>query len=87
MLCELTIEELAAFASGELDAERSAEIGVHVERCAECRERLDDIGQVDAALNSLRRYEPTAEALLDARHSIWRLCSSRRRRRLGSWVA
>ena len=68
----LSIEELAEFASGELETARSREIEAHLERCAGCRSKLDALGEVDAALGSLRRAEPSARAVLEARRALSR---------------
>ena len=68
----VSIEELAAFASGELEAERSRELEAHLERCGECRDRLEALREVDSALDSPRRAEPSARAVLEARRAISR---------------
>ena len=70
MNCNVTYEELAAYASAELPAERQAEIGRHVPRCDACRRRMESVRAADAALAALPRFRPPAGAILAARRAI-----------------
>jgi transcriptional regulator with XRE-family HTH domain len=68
----MAYEELAAFAAGDIDAERRAETEAHVSACGECRGRLAALRELDAALGGLRRAEPSARAVLEARRALSR---------------
>jgi len=67
MKCEVTHEELAAFAAGDLPAERTGQLEQRLATCAECRRRLEAIRALDARLRSLPRLEPSAAETLQAR--------------------
>ena len=70
MDCELSYEELAAYASDGLAPERAAEVEEHVGGCAECRRRLSAIREADARLRVLPRLRPSAGALLRTRRAL-----------------
>jgi len=70
MNCNMTYEELAAFASGDLDAGREAEIRNHLEQCDTCRKRLEALNEADAALRALRPVRPPASAILATRRAL-----------------
>jgi hypothetical protein len=67
MECEISYEELSAFAAG--DAEH---LGEHVQRCPACQERLAAMERVDRDLRLLPRAGPSAGAVLAARRLIAR---------------
>jgi len=70
MTCDLAHEELAEFASGDVDDSRAAVIRQHLAECDACRRRLELLSQVDAALRLLPRTEPSAAALLKVRRIL-----------------
>lgn len=70
MDCDLTRDELAAHAAGELDAGRAGEVERHAAACAQCRRRLAALRAADAALAVLPRLEPPAGALLRTRRLL-----------------
>lgn len=70
MDCEVSWEELAALAAGELHADRARELERHLSACATCQGRLKALKGVDAALPTLARMEPSAAALLAARRAL-----------------
>ena len=67
MECDISYEDLAAFAAG--DAEHLVE---HVRTCPACRERLAAMERVDRDLRLLPRPEPSAGAVLAARRAVAR---------------
>ena len=67
MTCDVSYEDLAAFAAGD-----SAELAGHVAECGECRKRLDALRSVDDALRRLPRPEPPASVLLNVRRELAR---------------
>ena len=70
MDCELSYEELAAYASDGLPPERAAEVERHVGGCAECRRRLAALRRADARLRAMPRLRPSAGALLRTRRAL-----------------
>ena len=70
MDCDVTYEELARLAAGDLDGERAGEAEAHVAACVVCRRRLDALRAVDGALAALPRLEPPAGAVLKARRLL-----------------
>jgi anti-sigma factor RsiW len=70
MSCEISYEELAAFAEGDLPADRQAAIERHAASCDVCRKRLAGLRAVDAALRSLPAERPSAETILAARRLL-----------------
>jgi hypothetical protein len=68
--CDVTYDELAEFAAGEMSAERSVQIADHVLTCALCSKRLAAIRRADNALRQVRRVAPSAGAVLNARRSL-----------------
>ncbi|MHC4502557.1 MAG: zf-HC2 domain-containing protein [Planctomycetota bacterium] len=72
MGCEISYEELAAFAAGDCGMPGRSEIEEHLARCDRCRDRLDALRDVDSALGALPRAEPSARAVLEARRALSR---------------
>jgi anti-sigma factor RsiW len=70
MNCDITYEELAGLAAGDLEAGREAQIRRHVEQCPRCRQRLAALERTDATLASLPPLRPSAAALLAARRAV-----------------
>ena len=70
MSCEVTYEELAAFAAGDVEPDRQAEIRAHADACDDCRGRLAALRRSDAALAALPRISPAGGAILAARRAI-----------------
>ena len=70
MDCDVTYEELAAFASDDVAPERAQELRNHAAACPSCRQRLDALARLDAGLRSLPRFETSASALLRTRRLL-----------------
>lgn len=70
MDCGVTHEELAAFAAGDPEPGRAAQLEAHTATCARCRGRLDALRRVDALLGRLPRFQPPPKALLKARRAL-----------------
>ena len=70
MNCDVTYEELAALAAGELPSEREAEVLAHLPDCGRCRGRLAALRRADAVLHALPPLKPPAEAALAARRAV-----------------
>ncbi len=70
MNCNVTYEELAALAAGDLDADRAAAVGDHIPGCERCTRRMAALGQADEALGALRPARPAASAILAARRAV-----------------
>ena len=70
MTCNVTYDELAAFAANDLPAARRGAVELHLGECAACRRRLDALRRADSALRQLRRLEPPPEAVRDARDAF-----------------
>ena len=70
MECQVTYEELAAFAADELDAKQQAEMGKHVSACERCGRRLAALSKADAMLGEMQPVQPEASAILAARRAI-----------------
>jgi len=68
--CEITYEQLAALAAGDLEADEAAKLGQHVEQCDRCRDRLAALANADQALASVHPVTPPAGALLAARRAF-----------------
>jgi len=68
--CDVTYEELAALAAGELDADRAAEVQAHLPACQRCRRRMDALRGADAVLGGLRHEQPSPQTLLAVRHEL-----------------
>lgn len=68
--CEMTYEELAAFAAGDLDARRHSGINDHLLRCERCRDRIDALGRADEALAELVPAKPSPRAVADVRQAL-----------------
>ena len=70
MDCEISYEQLAALAAGDLEADDAAELRRHVEQCDRCRERLASLAYVENALASVRPVTPAPKALLSVRRTL-----------------
>lgn len=70
MTCDITPENLAAYADGDLPADRLDEIRRHLATCPACRQRLDALARADALLAAAGRAQPPTHALLAARHAL-----------------
>src|SRR5687767_14369211 len=69
-------EELSAYLDGQLAAEDLAELEQHIERCALCREELQDLQATVAVLQALPAIRPPRSFTLDPalvapRYSRW----------------
>lgn len=78
MSCEVTYEELAAYAAGDMDLHRHAEMDQHLAGCAECRRRVEALAKTDAALASLAPVQPSAWAVLEIRRALSEIIRPRR---------
>ncbi len=70
MNCDVTYEELAALAAGDLPADREAEVLLHLPDCPRCRNRMEAVRRADAALKALPPCEPPVRAVLAARRAL-----------------
>ena len=70
MNCEITNEDLAAFAIGESEPGREAEIREHIINCTSCHQRIKALEQTDTLLESLKPTAPSVSAILSARRSL-----------------
>ena len=70
MHCDVTYEELAGFAAGDLDEQRQATIREHLLHCERCRRRNDALKKADAALAALPPARPRGSAILKARRAL-----------------
>ena len=70
MSCEITYEDLAAFAVGELEPERQAEITRHVSDCTACSSRLTSLTNTDALLRSIKPTQPAISTILATRRTL-----------------
>lgn len=70
MSCEITLEKLAAYAAGDLEAAGVAEIDQHLSDCQECRQRMELLSRTDAALTTLSPAQPSASGLLATRRAL-----------------
>ena len=70
MNCDVTYEELAALAAGDLDEARAAEIREHTTNCEDCRRRLNDLAGADSALAALKPDLPSGEVILAVRRAL-----------------
>ena len=70
MNCDVTYEELAAFAAGDAAPERARRIRQHLRSCEDCRRRLKALASLDDALRLVPRTEPPANAVLNARRAL-----------------
>ena len=67
MTCNVTYEELAAFAAKDLGSEREQFLRAHAVECERCRQRLDVLGKVDSSLRRLPRIEIPEQTVLNVR--------------------
>jgi hypothetical protein len=72
MTCDVTYEELAEFAAGEVHGERSRKISEHLASCEMCRNRLNVLRDVDVILPTIPRIQPGTQAILNTRRLISR---------------
>ena len=70
MSCDVTYEELAALAAGELAPGREAQVLAHLPGCDRCRRRLAALRGADGVLAALCPPGPPAEAVLAARRAF-----------------
>lgn len=70
MSCEVTYEDLAALAAGDLDEPRRAEVEAHLGECPRCRRRVAALNRADAALAGLRPAAPAPAAIVAARRAV-----------------
>ncbi len=70
MTCNVTYDELAAFAANDLSPARREAVELHLGKCATCRRRLDALRRADSALRQLNHLEPSPEAVRDAREAF-----------------
>jgi anti-sigma factor RsiW len=68
--CDVTYEELAALAAGDLPAEREGQVRAHLPACPRCRRRVEALGRADAALAVLRPQAPPPRAMLAVRREL-----------------
>ena len=73
MPCDVTYEELAALAVGELPDDREGQVLEHLSVCDRCRRRLEAVRRADATLETLSPCPPPGEALLAARKALSRV--------------
>ncbi len=67
--CDVTYQELAAFASGEAEALRRGQLSDHLSTCNRCRERLALLSRADALLRTMPPVPPPAETVQTA--ALW----------------
>ncbi len=72
MTCEVTYEELSAFAAGDAAADRAQWLNEHVRHCSSCQARLDVLVRIENAMRKLPRIEPSGEAVLNVRRALSR---------------
>ena len=80
MTCDVTYDELAAFAAGDLAAEhapklwceRAYVVQEHVRQCPNCQTRLAALATVDDALRKLPHIGPPEQAVLNVRRALSR---------------
>lgn len=70
MNCDITYQELAALAAGDVSDERREELREHLAACAVCTERLAALGEVDAVLRALPPVAASASVILAARRVL-----------------
>jgi anti-sigma factor RsiW len=70
MSCDVIYEDLAAFASGDLDDRRRRQLEQHISRCGRCRQRLEALSKTDALLQKLTPVQPGRSAVLAARRAV-----------------
>ncbi len=63
-------ETLVRYADGELPAGEVAAVEAHLAACGVCSRRYAALGQADAMLARMPKVEPSALALLRARHAL-----------------
>ena len=58
MKCRQARAKISAYMDHELDAASSRQLELHLHRCAECREMLEDLQGIDEKVRGLPRIEP-----------------------------
>lgn len=66
----LSLESLSTYLDQELSSDEREWVETHLEGCAKCRQRLDDLQGVVGGLRSLRRVEPPQTLGLWVSHRI-----------------
>lgn len=59
--CETVLDDLTAYADGELPPDARGHVDEHVRSCLPCRHALADLEKVNAAVRMLPRVEPSAD--------------------------
>jgi len=67
---DVTLEELAQYADGELRSSRLREVEAHVAGCEDCRSRLASVQEADGMLSRVRPSGPPDSVKLAARRKI-----------------
>ena len=70
MTCDVKYETLAAFAAGDLDAERTKAIENHLADCERCRRRVRSLEAVDRLLVGMVPQKPSSRAILETRRAL-----------------
>ena len=70
MDCEITYDQLAAYATGDLGDTLLAEIRNHLPDCQRCSQRIAAINRADATLKHLPPLSPEPGAVLAARRAL-----------------
>ncbi|MFP4058040.1 MAG: zf-HC2 domain-containing protein [Candidatus Brocadiia bacterium] len=82
MPCQVACDELSRYQAGDLAAEAAERLREHVAACPACRERLERLRRLDAALARLGRGEPPPGTLLRSRRAVAQTLRVRERREL-----
>ena len=77
MTCDVTYEELSAFAAHDASPERAQALQDHVRQCPTCQTRLAALLKLDSALQKLPRIQPPTSAVLNVRRAFSRGIRSR----------
>lgn len=78
------IETLALFSGGDLDARQRTSVGLHVNECPECRERVAEFRSIARQFEAFA-LEPSEDDLRFVREGIAREIASARPRQIG-WM-
>jgi len=70
MNCNVSYEELAAFAAHDMAQGNLDGLRRHIETCEACRNRLAALEKVDGLLHAMVREEPPARAVLNAWRAV-----------------
>ena len=77
MTCNVSYEELAAFAVRDASPERTPWLQEHVQQCPTCQKKLNALAELDGALRRLPRAAPSGQAVLNVRRALSRGMPSR----------